>query len=59
MTVLTMDWNSSSVYSRVGNGASFMFEGLKRVQGIFREEFVTDGSEGEFTSSLPELVNDC
>lgn len=59
MTVLTMDWNSSSVYSRVGNGASFMFEGLNRVQGIFSEEFVTDGSEGDFASSLTEFVGDC
>lgn len=34
MTFLTMDWNSSSVYSRVGNGASLMSEGLYWVHGI-------------------------
>lgn len=56
MTALMMDWNSSSVYSRVGNGASLMFEGLNRVQGIFSEEFVSNESQGD---SSTELVTDC
>lgn len=34
MTLFTMDWNSSSVYSRVGNGTTLMFDGLNFVQGI-------------------------
>lgn len=58
MTVLMMDWNSSSVYSRVGKGASLMFEGLNRVHGIRNEDFVSNESDTD-SSLVTELVTDC
>lgn len=38
ITFLTIDWNSSSTYSRVGKGAIRIFEGLNCVHGKFSKE---------------------
>lgn len=38
MTFLVIDWNSSSVYSRVGNGASLILEGLNCIHGTLRKD---------------------
>lgn len=45
MTFLTIDWNSSSVYSRVGKGAILMLEGLNCINGTLRD----DDSSKEWT----------
>ena len=47
MTFLMIDWNSSSVYSRVGKGAIRMFEGLNFINGNLSEEALPeDCTEG-------------
>lgn len=51
-----MDWNSSSVYSRVGNGAILILDGVNRVHGSLREEAAPEECNGE-SSIFP--VSDC
>ena len=51
MTLFMMDWNSSSVYSRVGNGTIRIFDGPYCIHGTLRE----DSDEGSSIS----LVSDC
>lgn len=60
MTLLMMDWNSSSVYSRVGKGAILIFEGLNCVQGILRDDITPvecNGVSSIFSLAMP--VSDC
>lgn len=55
-TLLVIDWNSSSVYSRVGNGAIRMLAGLNCIKGAFRE----DNSFSEGTEPSPiNPMSDC
>lgn len=56
MTLFMMDWNSSSVYSRVGNGTIRIFDGPYRVHGTLREEGVLEDSD---EGSSISLVSDC
>lgn len=58
MTLLTMDWNSSSVYSGVGNGATLKVEGLNCFQGLFRCECNEVESKDDCPSAS-ELVISC
>lgn len=56
MTFLMMDWNSSSVYSRVGKGAILILEGVNCVHGTLREEGTPKVFAGG-SSTFP--VSDC
>lgn len=42
ITLLMIDWNSSSVYSRVGNGTILMSEGMNCFQDRSSEEGLSD-----------------
>lgn len=59
MTSLTMDWNSSSVYSRVGNGASLIVEGLNCLHDILGGEGASIECKGDSIASVSNLDAVC
>lgn len=60
MTLLIIDWNSSSVYSRVGKGTIRILEGLYRVHGCLKDKCVPDKFDGGIsTFSVATLAPVC
>jgi len=55
MTFLIMYWNSSSVYSRVGKGTILIFEGMKRIEGNFGKEGISNKTDIA-TSESPGIL---